>query len=175
MRSRQEACVCTNHHGLTGNGNWAPKSGMTRCEAALGAVWISSVSGRDKTCCLSAAGMVTGRRGTWAAHEARSCSGTGNASKPRFPPASIRCTTTSTPSPCEAEAPLTHFDVELLCRSVALLGQGRAGHLRACLYLVAVTARYLGLIETPRGSDIARRAADALSALESEIETVRRQ
>ena len=52
---------------------------------------------------------------------------------------------------------------------------GSRGHLRACLYLVAVTARYLGLIETPRGSDIARRAADALSALESEIETVRRQ
>jgi hypothetical protein len=51
---------------------------------------------------------------------------------------------------------------------------GSPGHLRACLYLVAVTARYLGLIETPRGADIARRAVDALSALESEIETVRR-
>jgi hypothetical protein len=50
---------------------------------------------------------------------------------------------------------------------------GSSRHLRACLYLIAVTARYLGLIETPRGADIAQRAAAALSALESEIETVR--
>jgi hypothetical protein len=50
---------------------------------------------------------------------------------------------------------------------------GSSKHLRACLYLIAVTARYLGLIETPRGADIAQRADAALSALESEIETVR--
>jgi hypothetical protein len=49
---------------------------------------------------------------------------------------------------------------------------GSPQHLRACLYLIAITARYLGLIETPRGADIAPRAADALSALEKEIETV---
>ena len=51
---------------------------------------------------------------------------------------------------------------------------GSPRHLLACLYLITVTARYLGFIETPRGADIAQRAADALSALEREIETVRR-
>jgi hypothetical protein len=61
--------------------------------------------------------------------------------------------------------------------ALSLGGAPRPGspeHLRACLYLIAVTARYLGLIETPRGTTIARRAADGLLALESEIETVRR-
>ena len=70
--------------------------------------------------------------------------------------------------------------IDAFRRGVALSlgGAPRPGspeHLRACLYLIAVIARYLGVIETPRGPDIAGRAADALSALEGEIATVPRR
>jgi len=50
---------------------------------------------------------------------------------------------------------------------------GSESHLRSCLYLIAVTARYLGLVDTARGADIAERATDALTALEQEAGIVK--
>jgi hypothetical protein len=45
-----------------------------------------------------------------------------------------------------------------------------SGHrLRSCIYLLAVAGRYLGLIDTARGDDIACQAGHALTALEQEL------
>jgi len=56
-----------------------------------------------------------------------------------------------------------------VARAFGVAQSGSGQQLRGCVYLLAVAARYLGLMDTARGDDIACQAGHVLTALEQEL------